>query len=197
MTQPNKISTLLYFEWSPPWDFKAYLLTYYSDILPNILSGRYSDILSAILFGIYCGILSYLWVEMQTTHSYLQILVMLDFFMGLTPLMLHLFLNVLDVFYPYRPAKRAFWKWDDPLAWANDALWCVLHGKSRLPRGRAQEHMPAIMVIMLLFSEIVNVLSGMMVPVTQYHCWFFYNLFCHLMHPNVDISTVSKHEPDI
>ena len=101
MTQPNKISTLLYFEWSPPWHFKPYLLTYYSDILPNILSDIYSDILSAILsgflsgiysgilsgilFGIYCVILSYLWVEMQTTYSYLQILVMSDFFHGLDP----------------------------------------------------------------------------------------------------------------
>ena len=56
-----------YFEWSPPWHFKAYILKYvysdiwfdiYSDILPKILSDTYSDILSAILSGILSGIYS-------------------------------------------------------------------------------------------------------------------------------------------
>ena len=49
------------FKWSPPWNFKAYILTIsdiYPDILLSILSDIHSGILSAILSGIYSGILS-------------------------------------------------------------------------------------------------------------------------------------------
>ena len=58
------------FKWSPPWNFKAYILTIsdiYPDILLSILSDIHSGILSAILSGICSGILS----DILFWHSFL------------------------------------------------------------------------------------------------------------------------------
>ena len=65
----NNNKQILYTEWSPPWHFKAYILTYilafyltfygiYSDISFDILSSSLSGIYSGICSDILSGILS-------------------------------------------------------------------------------------------------------------------------------------------